>query len=281
MGKTVWGIRQVLKRVPILHRGQYNNDSMNSIRMTEDFWNRTWIDFEPFQLDPVAFRESAPRRNREFLNLIGEVHQKDVLDIGCGNGLLSVYLAQLGARVTAIDTSPQAVKNTVALAKTNRVDSLVEAHRFNAMELNNLGKSFDIVAGKFILHHIEPFDQFTEILFNMLKKGGRGVFFENNSRNPVLIFFRTFIAGRFGVPKYGDREEFPFEPREIEILKQRFDSVSLYYPEFMFFRLMSPYLFKQNMRLSEILDRIDQWIYRYWSLLHKYSYLQIIRVQKF
>jgi SAM-dependent methyltransferase len=253
---------------------------MISQRMTEDFWNRTWTEFEPFQLDPVAFRENATRSNREFLNLIGEVHRKDVLDIGCGNGLLSVYLAQLGARVTAIDTSPQAVKNTLVLAKMNRVDSLVEAYRFNAMELINLCKSFDIVAGKFILHHIEPFDEFAEILFSMLKKGGRGVFFENNSRNPVLIFFRTFVVGKFGVPKYGDREEYPFEPREIEILKQRFDSVSLYYPEFMFFRLMSPYLFKQNVKISEILSRVDRWIYRYWSFLHKYSYLQIIRVQK-
>jgi len=254
---------------------------MKIINMTQDFWNRAWTEFEPFQLHPATFREKISQSNRIFLNLIGEVNRKNVLDIGCGNGLLSVYLAKMGGRVTAIDNSPLAVKNTIALAKMNQVDSLIEAYRFNAIELNNLGKSFDVVVGKFILHHIEPFEKFSEILFHILKKGGRGVFFENNSRNPILIFIRTFMVGRFGIPKYGDIEEYPFEPREIEILKQRFDSVSLYYPEFMFFRLMGPYLFKQNKKLWNIFNKMDQWIYRHWSSFHKYSYQQIIGIQKF
>jgi SAM-dependent methyltransferase len=249
--------------------------------MTEDFWNKTWTEFEPFHLDPVTFKEKVNQSNRVFLNLIGEVNGRNVLDIGCGNGTLSVYLAKMGGKVTAIDNSLSAIRNTRALAKANRVDSSIEAHRLDVKELKTLGKSFDVLVGKFILHHIEPFDIFSEILFDATTKGGRGIFFENNSRNPILMFLRTFLAGRFGIPKYGDSEEYPFQSREIEMLKQRFDRVSVHYPAFMFFGLMGPYLLKGKKKLWGFSNKIDQWIYRHFPAFRKYSYIQILEVQKF
>lgn len=249
--------------------------------MVQNFWDKTWAEFEPVQINPITFRESAGQSNKIFLDIIGEVSGKNVLDIGCGNGLLSVYLAKMGGRVTAIDNSPLAIRNTRALARMNKVGSLIESYRLDAFELNNLGKSFDVVVGQFILHHIEPFDTFSEILFNITRKGGRGIFFENNSRNPILILLRTYLAGRFGIPKYGDTEEFPFEPREIEILNEKFDSVHLHYPVFMFFSLMGPYLFERNKRVWNIFYQMDRWIHRHFPIFNKYSYHQIIEVQKY
>lgn len=52
-----------------------------------------------------------------FLNLISklgsELKGKRVLDLGCGTGVLSIALARAGAKVTAVDISPFAVKNTI------------------------------------------------------------------------------------------------------------------------------------------------------------------------
>jgi ribosomal protein L11 methyltransferase len=47
------------------------------------------------------------------------------LDLGCGNGIASVALAKLGARVVAVDNDPAAVTATVETVRRNGVERLV------------------------------------------------------------------------------------------------------------------------------------------------------------
>lgn len=57
------------------------------------------------------YRLTAPghRIAIEFLSNI-KLNNKKVLEIGCGYGSLSVYIAKRGSRVTGIDISPEAIK---------------------------------------------------------------------------------------------------------------------------------------------------------------------------
>ena len=247
-----------------------------------EFWDKTFEDnFTVYKVSTEKNNETKGLYSwlNKFYSLIGNVKGKNILDIGCGNGDTSVKLALLGAKVTAIDTSNTAIRNTYELAKYNDVISSVEIIQMNAMEINTISQSFDLVTGSFILHHIEPFNKFVEILTPIIRDGGRAVFLENSARNKILIFFRQF-TGKFGIPKYGDEEEFPFQPVEIDMLRIKFDKIILHYPCFRFFVMASPYLFKKNKIIKSLSSKLDDLVYKNLPFLNKYSYIQIIEIYK-
>lgn len=251
---------------------------------SERFWDRAWSSSfraQPFAADAVLAwsAESAPAYHR-FLSLLGDVRGRDVLDLGCGNGFLSVLLAQLGARVVAIDASGQAVANTRELARANGVEPEVEALEFDARELRRLDRAFDLVTGTYVLHHIEPFGVFAPTLAAVVRPGGRGVFYENSARNRLLMACRQAFTGRFGIPKFGDRDEVPLSPREIAALERCFDEVVVHYPNFVFLSLVPPYLLRGHRALSDLAVRADELLYRVAPGLGRYSYHQIVELRK-
>ena len=257
----------------------------SSITQTQEFWDDKYADFDVTQNISVSspFRKAPNPTNGMFLELLGNIDGKEILELGCGNGIISVYMAKNGARVTAVDISKKSIQNTIDLANNNQVGHLINAYKIDALELEKLDKKFDLVVGRFILHHIEPFEDFTFVLSALLKKGGRGVFIENNSRNPILMLARNHLVGKFGIPKYGDEEEHPFEPSEIELLKQNVGVVNQYYPDFVFFRKLNVYIFKKNPKFQLILnvfDQLDDFIKNSFPEFNKYSYKQLVEICK-
>jgi 2-polyprenyl-3-methyl-5-hydroxy-6-metoxy-1,4-benzoquinol methylase len=150
---------------------------------------------------------------------LGDVRGKRVLDLGCGLGTLSIALANMGADVIAVDISDVAVSKLNHVAATEGLT--IKAYSSNAMEIEALGP-FDAAAGIMILHHIEPLSQFAACLGRSLKPGATAFFYENNASSKLLIWFRDHIVGKLWVPKYGDADEFPLQPKEIDLLRPYF-----------------------------------------------------------
>lgn len=224
-------------------------------------------------IEKEKFIEGNPRR-KNMLELIGDVKGKEILEIGCGNGELSVLLAKDGGNVTSVDISEEAVDHTKKLAEFNGVN--LEVYKMDVMDIGSLHKKYDLIVGSYILHHIEPFEKLVEVLYECMKDNGKGVFIENSSKNPILMFSRKYLAGRFGIPKYGDEKEYPLEEREINLLKKKFRNVKVYYPDFIFFRKATTYLFKGNPFSYKITKFMDNLIYLLFPFLRKYSYEQVI-----
>ena len=217
---------------------------------------------------------------QRFLASIGDVCGQRVLDLGCGNGLLSIYLAQLGAEVVAIDTASQAIDNLRALATVNGVEERVDAIVLDAQSLADRGESFDLVIGQFILHHVEPFDAFVPVLARLVRSGGRGLFYENSSRNRLLMLLRGGLPGRLGIPKNSDSTEYPLEPSEVEQLRVGCPVVSVDVQAFVMFHYIAGYLAGGRTWVGSICDAIDKAVYRLTPFLRRYSYHQVIRIDR-
>lgn len=65
-----------------------------------------------------------------------------VLEIGCGSGIISIYLAKRGNTVTSVDINPKAVKATKFNANQNQVNiEVLEGNMFEKIK----GRKFDSI----------------------------------------------------------------------------------------------------------------------------------------
>lgn len=112
---------------------------------------------------------------------LGNVRSSHVLELGCGSGTISVYLALQGATALGIDVSDQTLEIARRRAMVNGVNGSVEFRAVPAERLEVADGTFDRVIGNQVLHHFDLASALPNIR-RMLKPGGRAVFCE-----PVLL----------------------------------------------------------------------------------------------
>jgi len=93
----------------------------------------------------------------------------NILDIGCGGGLLSEPMSRLGANVTAIDASKKNIEVAKFHAKKN---NLKISYLCSSPEKLNIKKKFDVILNMEILEHVDDINFFIKKSSNLLKKNG-------------------------------------------------------------------------------------------------------------
>jgi SAM-dependent methyltransferase len=214
--------------------------------------------------------EGHLRALQSAMSYFGDIAGRTIVDLGCGAGGTSIFLARQGANVISIDNSEAAITKLKESCRSAAIDNL-QAHCLSASEIIRI-PDFDFIFGSMILHHVEPFPAFAQGLQARLKV--KGFFWENNAASRLLVWFRNNIVGKFGIPKYGDSREFPLTPDEVDELRKRFD-VEIEYPEMFYWRLASGYLFKG--KLVDMTARLDDLFYRH-KLFLRYSYRQYVKI---
>lgn len=110
-------------------------------------------EFDQFA-DDYDFWVRTARAPQTFTQLVDLLPHQDcrILDIGCGTGQLSIYLAQHSAHVTGIDPSVE----MLALARKHRAAAHVHNVQFNVASIEDwvtVGEKYDFIVANYVLHY--------------------------------------------------------------------------------------------------------------------------------
>ena len=93
----------------------------------------------------------------------------NILDIGCGGGLLSEPISRMGANVTGIDASDKNIKIANLHSKKNK---LKINYLCSSPEKLKIKEKFDVILNMEIVEHVEDVDYFLKSCSKLLKKNG-------------------------------------------------------------------------------------------------------------
>ncbi len=141
--------------------------------MAEKWWDpngamKPLHKFNPIRLQ--LLRDNIAAHLGRDANQLDVLKNIEIIDIGCGAGLLSEPLARMGAKMTSID----AAENNIEVAKVHAAQSgLAIDYRNGTPEmLVDEGKQFDIVLNMEVIEHVDDPQFFMQACAALLKPGG-------------------------------------------------------------------------------------------------------------
>ena len=163
-----------------------DHDPLRGVRDGYDRWARVY----DHDVNPLPALEEPHVREA-----LGDVGGCDIVDLGCGTGRHTEWLARAGARVTAVDFSQK------MLERARRKVSAAEVHfvlhdLHDPLPLENA--SFDAVVSGLVLEHLRDPDGFFREARRVLRPRGRAVV---SAMHPAM-FLRDSRA-RFTDPDTG------------------------------------------------------------------------------
>ena len=157
------------------------------IQKFSDLAHRWWDPTSEFR----PLHEINPLR-LEWINNRSALAGKNVIDIGCGGGILSESMAKKGANVTGIDLSDKALK----VADLHGLESgiTVRYKRIAAEQMaQEEAEQYDVVTCMEMLEHVPDPASIIRACFTLVKPGGH-VFFSTLNRNAKSYLFAIIGA---------------------------------------------------------------------------------------
>ena len=195
----------------------------SKIHQKEEDFHDQWAKSENLDIVDVFITNEAitAPEMRSITRQIKAHGGKDILDIGCGLGEVSVYFACQGYDVTALDISSEMLKATKLLAskynvKVNTVHSTAESLNIDKK------KRFDIIYVGNLFHHVDIKATLLK-LKPYLNEGGMLISWDPLAYNPIINVYRKIAMG------VRTEDEHPLTRNDIKLFKQNFSDVKTEY----------------------------------------------------
>jgi 2-polyprenyl-6-hydroxyphenyl methylase/3-demethylubiquinone-9 3-methyltransferase len=167
--------------------GAAHNIDPAEVNKFEELASRWWdpsSEFKPLHdINPLRI---------DYINERAALKGQKVIDVGCGGGLLSEGMAQLGAQVTGIDMGEAPL--TVARLHQHETGVQVDYQRTTAEQLAEQNPhNFDVCTCLEMLEHVPDPASVIEACAKLVKPGGQ-LFFSTINRNPKSYLFAIIGA---------------------------------------------------------------------------------------
>ena len=184
--------------------------------MAEEWWDpngkfKPLHKFNPVRIDylkkSIVKEFNIKKTNKPFKHL-------EILDIGCGGGLLTEPFCRLGGKITGIDASKKNINIAKIHAKKN---NLKINYICSSPENLDLKKKYDVILNMEIVEHVNDLNLFIKSSSLLLKKNG--IMFVATINKTLKSYFFAIIGAEYVLNwlPVGTHDWFKFvEPDKLE-----------------------------------------------------------------
>ena len=163
-------------------------------RLAEEWWNvngkfKPLHMFNPIRIEYIT---ETIKRYYKLKNKANFLEGLNILDIGCGGGLISEPMSRLGAKVTGIDAS----EKNIEIAKLHSKKNKLEINYLNTSpeKLDEL-ENYDIILNLEIVEHVENVQLFIDSCHKLLKKNG--IMFTATLNRTFTSYIKAIIGAEY------------------------------------------------------------------------------------
>jgi cyclopropane fatty-acyl-phospholipid synthase-like methyltransferase len=155
---------------------------------SESYDRKKVVEYYNNRVEYMAVKNARHKRICSSLDRLNLKYPRTVLDLGCGTGITSIYMARQGCRVTGVDMADQLIVHAQKYNSNKNVEYIVA----DATELD-LERKFDIIVLADVVEHIDP-GKFEGLM--------KTINIHSHSRTLVYLNLPVALFQEFGLDKF-------------------------------------------------------------------------------